>query len=156
MRSDHRIRLRAVAAALAAVFAASLFVAQAIFASPAAKTQMLSLPWRVSFQEHLAAPPALSWGDTLQATYTFTGATAGTADFVCTAVAGHFVCEGILRLPEGDIYTMTGPVDEKQPAAIIGGTRAYVGVTGQFTQQENGDDTGKWVLEVHHPTTADR
>jgi hypothetical protein len=67
---------------------------------------------------------------------------------VRTVVATHFICQGIIRLPEGDIYTMTGPVDQHQPAAVGGGTRAFVGVTGQLTQQENPDDTGKRFPEL--------
>jgi hypothetical protein len=51
---------------------------------------------------------------------------------------------------------MTGPVDQHQPAAVVGGTRAFVGVTGQFTQQENPDDTGKWFLELRHLQQDDR
>jgi hypothetical protein len=88
------------------------------------------------FPMQQSAPSAFSWGDTLEATYTFTGDKKGTADFVCTVVATHFLCQGIIRLPDGDIYTQTGPIDPKQPAAIVGGTRAFVGVSGQFTQRE--------------------
>jgi hypothetical protein len=136
---------------------ALVFAWSATLAAPGSKkTDMLTIPWKVMFQLHQSAPPAFSWGDTLQATYTFTGDKKGTADFVCTVVATHFLCQGIIRLPDGDIYTQTGPIDRKQPAAIVGGTRAFVGVSGQFTQQENADDTGKWFLELKHPRTDDR
>lgn len=140
--------LIALGAAVALAIVAAAFARPAAFAAPAPKTATITIPWKVVFQLHQATPPAISWGDTLQATYTFTGGKTGTADFVCTAVSAHFLCQGIMRLPEGDIYTLTGPVDGHQPAAIVGGTRAFVGVTGQFTQQENPNDTGKWILEL--------
>jgi hypothetical protein len=151
-----RLRLAAGAVAVATALVASAFAWSASLAAPAARTDTLTISWEVSFQSHQSAPPAYSWGDTLQATYTFTGSKTGTADFVCTVVATHFICQGIIRLPEGDIYTMTGPVDQHQPAAVVGGTRAFVGVTGQFTQQENPDDTGKWFLELRHLQQDDR
>jgi hypothetical protein len=144
-----------IAATVLAILAVT-FAWSASFAAPSSRTATLTIPWKVRFLAHQSAPPAYSWGDTLQATYTFTGGKAGTADFVCTVVADHFLCQGIIRLPEGDIYTMTGPVDPKQPAAVVGGTRAFVGVTGQFTQQENPDDTGTWSIELLPRRQGDR
>ena len=49
---------------------------------------------------------------------------------------------------EGDIYAQVGPINETQPAAIVGGTRAFMGMTGQFTQQQNPDNTGVWTIEL--------
>lgn len=91
----------------------------------------------------------MSSGDTLLAEYALTRGRKGTADFSCVAVVTHYVCQGIIRLGEGDIYAQAGPIDETQPAAIVGGTRAYVGVRGQFTQRENPDETGVWTIELH-------
>ena len=112
------------------------------------RTETLTLPWKVSFRQHDIPPTGISSGDTIQAQYTLTGKARGTADFACTAAGTHFLCQGIIRLPQGDIYAQTGPVDEDEPAAIVGGTRQFVGTTGQFRQQENEDDTGVWTLEL--------
>ena len=140
-------------AAIASVVIGCFLAWSSAFAAHA--TKKIIIEWEVSFQQHQANPPELSWGDTLQATYTFTGGRTGTADFVCTVVAAHFLCQGIIRLPEGDIYALTGPVDDHQPAAIVGGTRAFVGVTGQFTQQETSDNTGLWSLDLRRPEPND-
>ena len=148
-----RVSATAKHAAIAFVVIGCFLAGSAAFA--AATTKKIIIEWEVSFQQHQANPPELSWGDTLQATYTFTGGRTGTADFVCTAVAAHFLCQGIIRLPEGDIYVLTGPVDEHQPAAIVGGTQAFVGVTGQFTQQEISDNTGLWSLDLRRPEPND-
>ena len=156
MSISRLVNLPARRAAVSLVIAASTFSAPATLASSEPKTETITIPWKVVFELHQATPLALTWGDTLQATYTFTGDKTGTADFVCTVVANHFVCQGIIRLPEGDIYTMVGPIDEHQPAAIVGGTREFVGVTGQFTQQENPDDTGTWILELRKRQREDR
>lgn len=117
--------------------------------APKWKTERISLTWKVtSLKQHSADPKSVSSGDTLQAEYTLTGRRRGSADFSCVAVVTHFVCQGIIRLREGDIYAQVGPIDETQPAAIVGGTRAFMGMTGQFTQQENPDgQTGSWTLE---------
>ena len=64
----------------------------------------------------------------------------------CTTVGTHDLCQGILRLPGGDLYALTGPGDESQPAAIVGGTRGYAGARGQFTQIENPDGSGSWTV----------
>jgi hypothetical protein len=121
-----------------------------VFASSAtSKPEILVVPWKYTFQEHLAAPPKVSSGDTLQATFTFTGSRPGTADFACTAVGDRFLCQGVLRFADGDIYAGCCPVDETQTAAIVGGTRAFVGVTGQFSQRFITADTGFWTLELH-------
>jgi hypothetical protein len=95
---DRRVSL-AIGAAVALV--ALVFAWSATLAAPGSKkTDMLTIPWKVMFQMHQSAPAAFSWGDTLQATYTFTGDKKGTADFVCTVVATHFLCQGIIRLPD--------------------------------------------------------
>jgi hypothetical protein len=69
-------------------------------------------------------------------------------DFSCVAVGTHFVCQGIIRLSDGDIYAEVGPVNETQPAAIVGGTRAFMGMTGQFTQKQDTDTTGVWTIQL--------
>jgi hypothetical protein len=106
------------------------------------------LSWTVQATGQDIAPTGLSSGDTLQATFTLTGTRTGSADFACIAVGQHYLCQGIIRLADGDIYAQTGPVAEDQPAAIVGGTRRYDGVRGQFTQQEHDDGTGSWTLDL--------
>jgi hypothetical protein len=122
--------------------------ASATAPAPREKTETITLPWKItSFRQHDASPKGVSSGDTIQAEYTVTGNRPGTADFSCVAVGTHFLCQGIIRLSEGDIYAQVGPVNETQPAAIVGGTRAFMGMTGQFTQQQNPDNTGVWTIE---------
>jgi hypothetical protein len=111
---------------------------------------MLTLPWKMtSFKQHSADPKSVSSGDTIQAGYTVTGKRPGTAGFSCVAVDTHFICSGVIHLGEGDIYAQVAPLKPTDPAAIVAGTRAFVGVTGQFTQQENPDGTGVWTIELH-------
>jgi hypothetical protein len=115
----------------------------------AGKTKTLTLSWTLtSLHQHQANPTATSSGDTLQAQYAVTGTIPGSADFSCVAVGTHYLCQGIIRLRAGDIYAEVGPVDETQPAAIVGGTRAYMGMTGQFTQKQNTDTTGVWTVQL--------
>ena len=124
--------------------------ASATAPTPEGKIETITLPWKMtSFRQHSANPKSVSSGDTIQAGYTLTGGRHGTADFSCVAVGTHFICQGIIRLGEGDIYAQVGPINPTQPAAIVGGTRAFVGETGQFTQQENADSTGVWTIELH-------
>jgi hypothetical protein len=141
-------RMSRVAGGAAAVCVAAALPLAWLSSSSESKTEAMTLSWRVSYQEHLGAPPATSSGDTLQATYTLTGATHGTADFACTAVGTHWICQGIIRLESGDIYAETGPIDGTQPAAVVGGTRKFAGVTGQFFQHELGNDAGNWTIEL--------
>ena len=102
------------------------------------------------FTTHDVAPAGVSSGDTLQARFTLTGRHQGTADFAWTAVVTNYVCQGVIRLADGDLYADTGPVDETQPAAIVGGTRAFDGARGQFTQVEYPDDRGRWTITLRH------
>jgi hypothetical protein len=114
-----------------------------------AKTETITLPWKItSFRQHDVSPKGVSSGATVQAAFTLTGNRPGTADFSCVAVVTHFLCQGIIRLSEGDIYAEGVPVNETQPAAIVGGTRAFTGMTGQFTQQQNPGNTGVWIIEL--------
>jgi hypothetical protein len=131
------------------VFVAAALPLSGLTSPSKPETEAMTLAWKVSYQTHLAAPPATNSGDTLQATYTFTGATRGTADFACTAVGTHWICQGIIRLDAGDIYAEAGPVDGTKPAAIVGGTRKFTGVSGQFSQHENGDETGTFTFDIH-------
>jgi hypothetical protein len=144
------ITITGVAALLA--LPASLLLGPAASAktpAPTEKTETLTLPWKLtSLNQHDASPTGVSSGDTLQAQYTLTGRTPGSADFTCVAVGTHFVCQGIIRLSEGDIYAEVGPVNETQPAAIVGGTRAFMGMTGQFTQKQDTDTTGVWTIQL--------
>ena len=119
--------------------------------APAAKaeTETITLPWKMtSFRQHDVSPKGVSSGATVQAAFTLTGHRRGSADFSCVAVVTHFLCQGIIRLSEGDIYAQGVPINETQPAAIVGGTRAFMGMTGQFTQQQNPDNTGVWTIEL--------
>lgn len=92
------------------------------------------------------APTGDSSGDTAQFVFTLTGRISGSADYSCTVAGTHYICDGIIRLPDGDIYVSTGPVDQALPAAIVGGTHAYNGVRGQFTKTANPDGTGTYTL----------
>jgi hypothetical protein len=74
----------------------------------------------VKYQQHCAAPTTISNGDTIQAHYTLKGRMKGTSDWACTAVGTQFVCSGIIRLPKGDLYAASGPIDQDQPAAVLG------------------------------------
>ena len=154
----HSVRARQIGATafvIAALVSAALLVqGNLATASAAATPETLVIPWTYTFVEHLAAAPNVSSGDTLQATFTFTGNRPGSADYACTAVGEHFLCSGIIRLAEGDLYAQCCPVDESQFAAIVGGTRAFVGVTGQFSQRFTTADTGSWTLELHRPSGA--
>jgi hypothetical protein len=139
------------AAALLALPASLMLgpAASAKVPTPTEKTEMLTLPWTLtSLSQHDARPTSVSSGDTLQAHYTLTGRMPGSADFSCVAVGTHFVCQGIIRLSDGDIYAEVGPVNETQPAAIVGGTRAFMGMTGQFTQKQDTDTTGVWTIQL--------
>ncbi|HUL51471.1 MAG TPA: hypothetical protein VLU94_02685 [Candidatus Nitrosotalea sp.] len=134
--------------------AGAVLLIVAVLAWPAAsvsandKGETLVIPWTVTFQIHQQSPDKISSGDTLQAEYTLTGRHGGTSDWYCTVVGTRFLCNGIIRLPAGDIYAASGPIDEQQPAAILGGTRAYVGVSGEFTQEELTENTGVWKLKL--------
>lgn len=105
-----------------------------------------SLSWTADYTMHDLAPAGPSSGDTVQAHFRLTGKSTGTADFACTAVAANYLCQGVIRLRDGDLYAQTGPIDESQPAAIVGGTRAYDGARGQFTQVELSERTGTWTI----------
>jgi hypothetical protein len=61
---------------------------------------------------------------------------------------GHYLCQGIIRRRDGDLYAQTGPIDETQPVGIVGGTRAYNGARGEFTQVELPDETGTWTIKL--------
>src|SRR5882757_5538585 len=105
---------------------------------------VITLHWKFALTTHDLPPTGPSSGDTLQAHYALTGQKPGSADFTCTAVGANYVCQGIIRLHDGDLYAQVGPLDETQPAAIVGGTRAYDGARGQFTQVELPHDGGTW------------
>lgn len=121
----------------------------AVAASAHALKTVSTVQWTITAAHKVDIPPkGLSSGDTLQARFTFTGKTKGSADFACTAVTTHYLCQGIIRLRDGDLYVTTGPVDGDQPAAVEGGTRAYAGARGQFTQVEKPDGTGSWTIAL--------
>jgi hypothetical protein len=107
----------------------------------------ITLRWAVSFTTHDLAPTGPSSCDTLQAHFTLAGRMKGSADFACTAVDANYLCQGI-RLPGGDLYAQTGPVDETRPTAIVVGTRAYDGARGQFTQLERPIERGTWTITL--------
>lgn len=112
-------------------------------------TTVMTVHWRAAILHSVdTRPKGLSSGDTLQARFTLTGKMKGSADFACTAVAAHYLCQGIIRLPHGDLYAATGPVNDNEPAAIEGGTRAYAGVRGQFTQIEKPNGAGSWTITL--------
>jgi hypothetical protein len=108
----------------------------------------VTLNWKVAIATQDRPPAGPSNGDTLQATYTLTGRSKGSADFACTAVGPKYLCQGVIRLPDGDLYAQVGPDDETQPAAIVGGTRTYDGARGQFTQVEVADGRGTWSISL--------
>jgi hypothetical protein len=78
-------------------------------------------PTKVRFRQHDVPPKSTSSGDTIQARFTLTGSAKGSAALACTGGSTHFLCQGILPLRQGDIHAQTGPTDETQPAAIVGG-----------------------------------
>lgn len=103
---------------------------------------VINLNWATEHHEYTdVGPEGPSSGDTTQFAFGITGDFDGTADYSCTVVQTNFICDGIIRLPDGDIYVMTGPVDQSEPAPIIGGTRSYAGIRGEFTKTANEDDT---------------
>lgn len=113
----------------------------------AAGERIMRLNWTITeIREGDVAPTGLSTGDTFQAAFQLTGRIRGTADYSCVHVETRAICDGIIRLADGDIYVSTGPIDDAQPAAILGGTRAYLGVRGQFTKTANPDGTGTYTL----------
>jgi hypothetical protein len=150
-------RVRRICAIAGVSLALSVFILPLVnFASAAApKPEILVVPWKYTFQQHLANPPKVSSGDTLQANFVFTGSRPGSADFACTAVGDRFLCQGILRFADGDLYASCCPIDESQTAAIVGGTRAFVGVTGQFSQRFITEDTGFWTVELRNLPRTD-
>lgn len=115
------------------------------------RSSTFTVAWKLDGPLHTTdlAPKGTSSGDTLEAAYLLTGKRSGTADYTCTAVGRHYLCSGVVRLPGGDVYVEVGPAEETQPAAVVGGTRAYEGVRGQFTQKENEDGTGSWTFRLH-------
>lgn len=156
----NRIASRWLAPALVSVVVGAAIPATWAAASPAdssqsdrpasARLRTFTVTWKVNGAPHISdvAPAGLSSGDTLEAGYTVLGRRGGTADFVCTAVGQHYVCSGVIRLAGGDLYVSVAPADESEPAAVIGGTKSYVGATGQFTQRENEDGTGSWRIQL--------
>ncbi|NYI70491.1 hypothetical protein GGQ54_001051 [Naumannella cuiyingiana] len=104
--------------------------------------RVLNLTWkREHAQINDIAPEGFSSGDTVQFAFSIAGEKKGSADYSCTVVQANFLCDGILRLSDGDIYVSTGPVDDSGPAAIVGGTGAYFGVRGEFVKTANAEDT---------------
>jgi hypothetical protein len=136
--------------AATAVVVAGAATAPIAWSSTPHGDQQIALTWTVAFTTQDLPPSGASSGDTLQAHFTLTGKTKGTADFACTAVVENYLCQGIIRLRNGDLYAHSGPVDESQPAAIVGGTRAYDGARGQFTQVELSEQTGTWTISLQH------
>lgn len=138
----HRIAL-AVTAGLALVAIPTLWAAaDSPAAEPATQSgdRVMRLNWtRRDIHAIDNAPQGLSSGDTLEIAFGLTGQGKGSADYSCTAVTTHYLCDGVLRLPAGDIYVSTGPLDDTQPAAILGGTLAYQGIRGQFTKTASAD-----------------
>jgi hypothetical protein len=109
--------------------------------------RVMRLKWTITdVRTDDIAPAGDSSGDTSQFTFKLTGRIGGSADYACTVVGTNYLCNGIIRLSDGDIYVATGPVDQALPAAIQGGTRAYQGIRGQFTKTANPDGTGTYTL----------
>lgn len=109
--------------------------------------RIMRLNWTITeIREGDVPPTGLSTGDTFQAAFKLTGKIRGTADYSCVHVQTRAICDGIIRLADGDIYVSTGPIDDAEPAPIVGGTKAYVGIRGQFTKTANPDGTGTYTL----------
>jgi hypothetical protein len=149
----HRIAL-ALAAGLTLVAAPTAWAVADTTGSTTdaqAKEQVIRLSWtRQTFHAIDNAPTGLSSGDTLEISFALAGGVGkGSADYSCTAVTTHYLCDGVLRLPAGDIYVSTGPIDDTLPAAILGGTLSYQGVRGEFTKTATADGgAGTYTLSL--------
>lgn len=155
MRTQPR-RLRVAAAAVAGIALVGGSTAWAVAAADdgtgngngagterLARVKVIDLDWK---REHAhfndVAPEGTSSGDTVQFSFSLAGDMKGSADYSCVVVQTNFLCDGILRLPKGDIYVSTGPSgDQTEPAAIVGGTHAYSGIRGEFTKTADAEDT---------------
>lgn len=148
--SRYRARFATAAAAALVLFSVPTAWAVATPPKPSPKPpgdQVMRLNWTITEVREGDVPPAgLSTGDTFHAAFKLTGKIRGTADYACSHVGTRAICTGILRLPDGDIYVATGPIDDSLPAAIQGGTFAYQGIRGQFTKTAKPDGTGTYTL----------
>jgi hypothetical protein len=152
--SRHLVRLSPAAAVALVLVAIPTTWAAADTHSPSLSTSSRDQVMRLSYTPlnmHAGDvdPQGISSGDTLQVAFRLTGQVSGSADYACTAVNTIYLCSGVLRLPDGDIYVATGPTDDTLPAAIVGGTLDYAGITGQFTKRANPDGSGTYVLAFH-------
>lgn len=147
-----RSRLVSLTAATVVVAASGLVAADRAAADNAqgdnsGNRKVLQLQWALTDKHDTDVPPAgTSSGDDSQFSFNLTGDARGTADYACTVVGTRYLCDGILRLPAGDIYVSTGPLDDSQPAAIVGGTKAYFGIRGQFKKTATPTGTGTYTL----------
>jgi hypothetical protein len=131
-----------------------LMVVDPAFASQGAQ-RVLVLEWRLDppFTNQDVDPPGPSGGDRIQAHFELTNRR-GSANFACDVVdtgpggAVSYLCTGALHLANGDLYAMVDVRSPEETGLIVGGTRAFLGAQGTFTQVENADGTGSWTIRL--------
>jgi hypothetical protein len=128
------------------------------FSSPDSKTLVTIADARVHKAEFVDLGPS---GDSLGDMYVFDqplldgdGNTLGNNSGVCirTRVGHSLQCQWTLTLDNGTIQVAGREFDKgTSPIAIVGGTGAYTGITGQMESTNNEDGTFSQVLHYRLP-----